>query len=560
MDMDKIINKIKRQITWTDGIDSEKKREWYVEFRDTTGRDIVQESVNIFATNKPKFEVVPRGIGDKDKAEQFERVIEWYMWKAAQYGRKPFHSEALTHAVKYNRVCSQLQWLDDGYFCIKNYHPSSIKYEYGSKLQWVAVVNNVSAISLVEHWQDWKKDRQVGAALKKIEALIEDNEEQCMVYVDYTDKKERLTYCYPVSDESVDEGLGIVDGKKIGSLITIQEKRNALGFINWAISDGEGDALLVPLEKGLYDAINDIQSVKFSTLMRRGIMPPFIKEGLGEVKLDFTGDEGYIEVPTGVRLTDTHPQPIDPAISQASAELTAIMNKSLQLQNVSSQSVSNVQHSTLDAQIKMWLAQLEPPKRCVEKNFEKLAILMFEWAKVKKKVLEAFRMNTTEAGSMGALVLIESQDINLNELYLKCEILQNNPTDMMQRVNNAVALKQAGFSIPDDEALERLDLGTDPAILRRRYEEQQLRNVVLEAKMKEILAEVDVATQAKIMELQAMIQQQQQQPQGGIPGDVPPDQNLASEGMTQGQGFNAAQGGTPPQAATPEITQGMGVS
>src|SRR5688572_5382117 len=83
-----------------DGIPNLKDRDEYVEFRDTTGRDIVQQAVNIYSTERPKWDVLPRGIGDIETAEEFERIIEWYMWKAAQMGEKPFHSEALLNACK----------------------------------------------------------------------------------------------------------------------------------------------------------------------------------------------------------------------------------------------------------------------------------------------------------------------------------------------------------------------------------------------------------------------------------------------------------------------------
>jgi hypothetical protein len=109
---DKVVN-----MEW-DGIPNLKDEDYYVEFIDTTGRDIIQQAVNIYSTQSPKWNVLPRGLGDVDTAEEFERTIEWYMWKAAQMGEKRFHSEALINACKYNRVCAQLEWVDDYSFCV----------------------------------------------------------------------------------------------------------------------------------------------------------------------------------------------------------------------------------------------------------------------------------------------------------------------------------------------------------------------------------------------------------------------------------------------------------
>ena len=85
--MDKVIGKISRQWTqdaqiredcqgyddivamkWA-GIPNLKNEDYYVEFRDSTGRDIIQQAVNIYSTDKPKWEVLPRGLGDIDTAE-----------------------------------------------------------------------------------------------------------------------------------------------------------------------------------------------------------------------------------------------------------------------------------------------------------------------------------------------------------------------------------------------------------------------------------------------------------------------------------------------------------
>jgi len=130
-------------------------------------------------------------------------------------------------------------------------------------------------------------------------------------------------------------------------------------------------------------------------------------------------------------------------------------------------------------------------------------------------------------------------------------------------------LKQSGIAIPDDEFMEMLYMGS-PDILRARYEKQEIRNAALQAKLKEIVSEVDMAMQMKMKEFdmqmqqqmqqaQMQAQQQQQMPQGEMPGQVPAQQSMPmpSDAMTQGQGMDASNGGMPPQQANPEITQAM---
>lgn len=73
-------------------------------------------------------------------------------------------------------------------------------------------------------------------------------------------------------------------------------------------------------------------------------------------------------------------------------------------------------------------------------------------------------------------------------------------------------LKQSGIAIPDDEFMEMLYMGS-PDILRARYEKQEIRNAALQAKLKEIVAEVDMTMQMKMKQFDAQLNMQVQQAQ-----------------------------------------------
>ena len=252
------------------------------------------------------------------------------------------------------------------------------------------------------------------------------------------------------------------------------------------------------------------------------------------------------------------------------------MTSSIGISSSSSLMASNIQHSTLQEQIKLRLAQLEPYKRITEQAFVQVAYLMFKWAKKKEKILKGQVLysrgsKAVEKGNYerGSEINIDPEQINLDALYIECRILPNNDNDKLQITNQIAMLKQSGIAIPDDEFMEMLYMGS-PDILRARYEKQEIRNAALQAKLKEIVAEVDMAMQMKMKEFdmqmqqqmqqaQMQAQQQQQMPQGEMPGQVPPQQSMPmpSDAMTQGQGMDAASGGMPPQQANPEITQAM---
>jgi len=430
---------------------------------------------------------------------------------------------------------------------------------------------------------------QIGAALKKIEALTDDDPEQRMMYIDYTDKDRRYVYCYPVSDAAIDDSLGYDDaGKENDDCILIQDKKNALGFINWSIAKGIGDPLLAPLlNGGQYDRINDEESILRTKAFRIAFEPAFIQEGREDVdaEIDYSGDQVVMKTPTGARLTKMNPTPLDPAFSMLVAQDRNSITNSIGISSTASmQAGSNIQNSTLQQQIKLRLAQLDPYKKVDEQFMNGLAYLMFKWAKKKEQILRGqvlyskkSKVDSKGDYKRGSEISIDPERINLDALYIECRILPNNENDKLQITNQISMLKQSGIHIPDEEFVEMLYMG-DPNVLNEKWEKQELRSTVFDALRKKLVAEVDIATQNAIAEFGAQLQvktqqaimelQQPQVPQGqgtppgaqGAPtGQAPADQGggIPSDAMTQGQGMDAGMGGMAPQAANPEITREM---
>jgi hypothetical protein len=547
-----------------DGVPTLMDKDWYVEFIDTTGRDLAQQVVNIYSIQRPKWNIMPRSLGDAKVAEQMERIIEWYFAKAAQVGPVRFHDEVMLSCAKYNYACAQLEWDDEYGFCVNTYHPNEVVYEYGKKLNWVAVVNNIPATAIIEKFSDYAKPNwfdkltkgdEIGSALKKIQDLLDEDEEQRMMFVDYTDNKVRYTYCWPVSKEEVDDSFGYDDdGKEIEDLIVIQDKENKLGYVNWAVARGVGDPLLAPFLKGnQYNNINDMESVLMSKLFKNAFDPEFIQTGSNTKKMevDHSGDTSVAIVPMGSQVTPNIDRPLDPAFTEAIARQRNYAMNAIGLASNATLQISNVQHSTLQEQIKLRLAQLEPYKRVAEQVFIQLAVLMFRYAKAKNKVLSGTRMYSKGPDMMeGAEVAIEPDDIVLDKLQVSCKILPNNEHDKLQLANTISMLKQAQIPVPDEEFVEQFFDG-DPAWLRQRWQKQEMQNLALEVYKQQKLGEVQVQINQMMAQFQAQLQQQMavqqagmEQAQQGIPSDV------------QGQGMNAGQGGLPPQVASPEITQG----
>lgn len=596
----KIVNRISRQYTLSkevldsfikydgivnmdwEGIPNLKDEDYYVEFRDTTGRDIVQQAVNIYSTQRPKWDVLPRGLGDIEIAEQMERIIEWVMWKANQMGRKRFTIESLMHACKYNRVCGQIEWTDDYSFCVKLYHPSTVLFEYGAKLSWVSVVNNVTGASIIEHWSSFYKEDgkdDISKAMKKIEKEVDDDPEVRYMYIDYTDEKRRYTYCYPVSGEQIDESFGYDDdGKAIDGLIVIQDKKNELGFINWAISEGEGDPLLAPLlNGGQYQRINEEETLLRTKAFRTALAPTILQTGRedADAEVSYQGDTTIIKAPNGARLEKWQADTIDPAFATLTSIDRNLITQSLGISSTSTLEASNVQNSTLRQLASLRLAQLDQYKQVVEQFNVQLAYLVFKWAKKKDKVLKGSVLRDSKGSGgidykQGTEIQIEPDDIVLDSLYITCKIMRNLEDDKMVTANFITMMKQAEIPIPSSQLIEMFDWGS-PEILNEEYEKEQIRKASLGITLQKMQRELEEEFQKRMKEFDAQLQMQMQQAsqqmmaqaQGAVPmegqaGAVAPQQGvpLPSDQMMQGQGFNAAAGGTPPQGAS-EITQGM---
>ena len=531
-----------------------------VEFTDPGAHDAEKAACNIFDTYDPKWDILPRGPDDKDKAERMERWLEWQMDQANEHGDTEPFREMMVHALRYGRVCSQLDylpyWLPDkkkrspeqkammsgGPFCIVLHKPYNVHYEMGKyALRWVSTVARLPAAEVLDHWSGYK-GKLIDRAISKIEALLDDDEEAEVVYVDYTDIDERYV-CAWVGGSTAD--FEVPDK---GDIIEIGDEENSLGFINWVISKGSSDPFLTTLHRGnLWKNTNDAESIKRTNAYRRAFFPLFIEEGHGEdVQVELSGVVPNIKVPTGKRLTQTNPPPLDPAFNELSAQDRSLMSTSTSIQTLQNiTGASNVQYATINAMIQLSLVQLESYKRTAEKALKGLGRLCFLWVKKSGDNVVGYRKSTRKDGAVaGEQISISPKDFDDDSVFITATLLPNAPTDKMQLVNMAKMLKESGFPIPDEEHMERLGFGNPEALKDRWFVEQA-----------EALAFTLWGEEQKA-QLQMMIQQKQAQMQDEAQARMA--QQNAPEGppaIPGGEGFSPNQGGSAPAEAAPQMTQ-----
>jgi len=552
-----------------DGIPGVTDKPWGFCFKDPTGRDLIQQATNIYSTQKPKWDVIPIGPNDAERAEKIERVIEWHMLLANEYGKTSPFATMLTHSTKYNKICVQLEHRknDDGddYFCPIPFSPSIVVYEVSDEPAWVAVVNNSYAVDILEHWEPYKKDKQIKAALSKIQELVDEDEEQRMMYVDYEDRERRYTFCFKRSDDSIDDTFGFSDdGEPIDDMILVQDKKNTDGYVHWAIAEGEGDPLLAPLHHGdQWLNTNKVESIKASKAFMTAFEPDFLQQGSSteEPDISYNADQTVIRAPMNATLTKLNHNPLDPAFNELSTQYRNMMTNSVGIGQTASLEAANVQFATINALIQLRLARLEPYKRTFEKASKQLAKLIFKWMIKHQKPLTGYRIE----GKPGAPVMMKGAELTVlpeeaKKIFITCELLPNNPTDMMQRVNSFMTMKQGGAPIAWSEIFERLHIGGLMSVSR--FEKEEVARTALEAFKAELMSQVELKVKSATLQMETEAQLELASQAGGTTGAgaEPLEQGVdqAAKELAQGQGFNAAQGGNAPSEMSPSLTQTQG--
>ena len=559
--------------------------EWVRKRVSTDAHDILKTATNLFDVHSPKWGVLPRGPEDSARAEEIERWLEWFMHLANQNGDKEPFRLMLKHSTKYNKICAQVEyepyWLTGkakseamfNPFQIILHNPANVHYEIGKRLRWVAAVSNVDAGDCLDKWEGYVSDsedgQKIGRAMKQIQALLDDDDDAHIMYVDYTDEKKRWVFAYLADSEQLDTDLEPPDGKEF---IEIYEGKNELGFINWAISEGTSDPLLFSLHKGgLWENQNFLDTIADTTIIRRGFFPMFKHTSVsGKVlDVDYSGPDATVELNAsdGEGLEVLQPPPLDPGIrelmdrnSQKGASATGLKG----LQNVSI--TGNVQFASIQAMIQVSKSALDPYIRNFEKAAVEIAKLAMLWVHESGDTLTAYRQTSKKNEPLmqrGAKINIGKDDFDPKTLVIVCELMANNPGDDMQRMNVYSQAIQLGLPIPKTEVVERMGWGSGD-VMKEDWLKEKMEEMALQNLQKKLDAQLQLEIQQKQMELQQAQQAQQNAQQGAVqpqgqPGVSPPQQgpggNPAFDMAQGGAGFDPNQGGTPPAMSAPDQTQ-----
>jgi hypothetical protein len=536
----------------------------------SVGHDAMKTVINMFNTYSPKWEILPRGPADADTAERLERWLEWQMEQTNTKGAQEPFRKMLKSSAMSAVVAAQLDylpyWLENseerkellrnGAFCINVHEADTVHYEIGKYgLRWAAQVSVMGVADILDIWEQYEEGNDdLKAALNSVREYVEGSEEEAtFVYVDYTDKDHRWVFCIE-GDTADAESLELGDD---ANAITILDVENELPFINWVITEATGEPLFKSIhESGSWENDNFLMTLSDSTIIRRAYFPLLIHTSASgqDIEEDFTGAEVKLKVPAGDTVGQLNPPPLDPGIREMMDRNSGAMRSGLGVAGLQNTDVTgNVQFATVNAQIQLSKTVLDPHLRAFERACVNLGKLAFMWVKYQGDTVTSYRTRTKGNKVRGEKINVSPKDYDPDSLIIRCEILDNAPTDDMQRWNIFSGMKQMGLHIPDSEFIERTGMG-DPETLEARWLDEQALNLAWQ-----------VFSQKKMAEMQMQVQQQAQAAQqeamaaaaGQAQGQSPPQQGQTQPAFdgTQGQGFDPSRGGSSPAEALPSLTQ-----
>jgi len=538
------------------------KEDWARIEVDTSAYDANRSATNVFSAYAPKWDVQPRSPGKTDNANTLEAWLKW-QWALVDRRNGSAIWNMIKQAVTYDVYCARVDYLRnmfgkplskrqkmqlrDGEFSLTEFHPSNMLWEKTNLgLDWVSVAENTLATDVIGYWKEVDD-----ADISELEQMIEEDAEVKVNYFDYEDYDKRVVAFY--QSDSLDSN--VVEGSNWHK---IYEEKNEKGFISWIISVGgtgyerEAEYMVNPLTAPLHISgswvnQNLYESLQVSKTLRRHGLPDMITvtpDGEG-VDVTYDGTTDQIALSPGEDAKPYNP----PGIDQGMTELVVRGRQKMQgnmgvstLQNP--QVTGNTPFSTLNAQINLALTSLQKPKRVGEQALSQFGLLAFSWIDYSGDIVSAFKSDSTGPdilSSRGAQIDIGPDDFDLTVLYINAKLLENNPTDKLQRMNFAIQANKE-LQIPLKELVESLDLGNFD-VMQPEWMKEQLQVAAMSTFIEGKSAEQQMAIQMQGQAAQMQMQQPQQQPQG------PPSQQMA-----QGQGFNG-EGGSPNQIASPADTR-----
>ena len=509
------------------------------------------------------------GVEAKRLANTWEKIMQWELGRSAKRKRN-LRSDVIWDATEQDEVVAQLIHLPTEFKLTK---PSKARKRAAMRFgDWA--IRLAPVIGVYVDYSDYMPERvlcitirtaqellniwgekNLGELVKRIENDESHKQEKYVEYdmVDHDDGR-KVWYHAGEKPETGMDGNYVL---KPQPWLT-DESGEQVPFLPWiCVAGGETrKPLLFSVRKaGLWETTNILKTIVMSKAIATAASPDHIVYGPGmdDFAVDYTVPGGVIHMPTRAQhqYEKAPDSRLDPQLTEGVDRSEADMSRaSVSEVLVTAQPISGEQaYASYNLQVQQALASIGNIKELGERFFEQLNETMLLIAHYTGQDIESYIGGSKK-------YVIDSEDIDPDSIQLHVELKTDVPIDRLARINAASQL--AGSDIPYSFKQILKDLGdTDPEGTYREWTKEVYDKADIAGRAEFIQAQQSgkiqemaqqMAQQMMEMQMKQMAEQQKAQQQGQGQN---PENALTPRGVDniEGQGFNPAQGGTPPAMA-----------
>jgi hypothetical protein len=520
--------------------------------------DALRAGTRVLGSVLPNVRITPLAPNapTRAKTDEVERAVKWVMKNALRRRGRPL-PESVRHAMQYDRICGQLEYLPEQDKALKIFNKRRKRLRNAERNGPFAILIRDPKFVHAD-WSDWGLERVVhrsvlpatevidfwgkqAAALKrKMKNKNAEGLEYVTVY-DYTDLDQRIVWCVLQEHDSTFSG---VQDKKA---TIIMEEENKLDFIPWVIKDGGDD--LMPLlysiyrtkawqSQCIYETIMSSEVIAYAAAPREVITSP----NPNRVTPDYEQYGTPYRLFPGEKVERILPPDLNQNMQILSDRKQQAMAKST-IPNIiqSSDFPGEWAWATANLATQSGIKSLTPYKELAEEFWAEVVAQILYWIDYSGDTLEAYPAAAGIEGALGApeQVVITKDDFNVEALYIDVELTADVPTDQQAKIN-AAAMAKRELQYPNRRALEAIDVD-DPGAATDEWFEEQRRMFDFQEDLKNEAFQNEMERQMEMQQQQGLAQENQQMQ--GRPQQQQQQQRIAGGG---GQAANPALGGQPP--------------
>ena len=504
-----------------------------------------------------KFPYLPN-TANKEKANEDERNLEWQLRSASQLRSNRLETDFIESAMLYMSLGAMVIDIDWQIKQQKALKMDTTAMERARRISRFAV-NPYNPMHLHVRRSVYGTDTVLLAYKRSAaEVVLEWGKENIPQEIkDIAEEKSDTIYYYDMFSHDK-RSVWVAKELKGDPNWLMQEHEHGLDFIPW-VTEMEGSGLedsvgnkfhSMPyslIKSGALETQHIMGTLLYSAAIAASIPANYALEGYGtgSVIIDALDPLGVIDVPDGKTLKDLPRRELDRALAEL-YDRTSVDVQSATISEVllGGQLPAGTAFSTLNLATQTAIGQLKPYKELAEKGIAQVARLMLMWTRHTKEPLTAYGME--DRVDLGQSYEITPDEIDPTGIYLEAELTPVQPTDDVARWNAITMANRLGLSM--EYGLE--DAGIDdPQGALKIWEAEKIDAQLFEEwktrRMMALQMEAQQAQMAQQMQAQQAQQMQQQQAQ-----ELAPEQSGYGE-IPGGQGYDTAQGGTPPIQANP---------